>query len=80
MFSAEKGKGAFLNNVKLPIKGYIPTSFEGVIASVDLKRLNKKLVSRISTTPPNSSQRNFGASALDPTLFMQWRDWIRINR
>jgi myo-inositol-1(or 4)-monophosphatase len=139
MFYAEKGKGAFLNDVKLPIKEYIPTVLDGAIASVDLKRLNRKLAARISTTPPYSSQRNFGASALewcftaagrfdlylhggqnlwdyaagclileeaggrmcgfdlddfwkeplwqrsviaalDPNLFLQWRDWIRINR
>ncbi len=139
MFSAEKGKGAFLNKAKLPVKEYTPTAFEGAIASVDLKRLNKKLAAIISTTPPCSSQRNFGASALDwcftaagrfdlslhggqnlwdyaagslilkeaggrmcgldsddfweqplwersviaaldPNLFLQWRNWIRINQ
>ena len=139
MFSAEKGKGAFLNKSKLPVKEYTPTAFEGAIASVDLKRLNKKLAAIISTAPPCSSQRNFGASALDwcftaagrfdlslhggqnlwdyaagslileeaggrmcgldfddfweqplwersviaaldPNLFLQWRNWIRINR
>jgi len=139
MFSAEKGKGAFLNKSKLPVKEYTPTAFEGAIASVDLKRLNKKLAAIISTTPPCSSQRNFGASALDwcftaagrfdlslhggqnlwdyaagslileeaggrmcgldlddfweqplwersviaaldPNLFLQWRNWIRINQ
>ena len=139
MFSAEKGKGAFLNKAKLPVKEYTPTAFEGAIASVDLKRLNKKLAARISTTPPYSSQRNFGASALDwcftaagrfdlslhggqnlwdyaagslileeaggrmcgldlddfwkqplwersviaaldPNLFLQWRNWVRINQ
>jgi len=139
MFSAEKGKGAFLNKSKLPVKEYTPTAFEGAIASVDLKRLNKKLAAIISTTPPCSSQRNFGASALDwcftaagrfdlslhggqnlwdyaagslileeaggrmcgldlddfweqplwersviaaldPNLFLQWRNWVRINQ
>ena len=104
-----------------------------------MKRLNKKLAARISTTPPYSSQRNFGASALDwcftaagrfdlslhggqnlwdyaagslileeaggrmcgldlddfwkqplwersviaaldPNLFLQWRNWVRINQ
>lgn len=139
MFYAEKGKGAFLNDVQLPIKEYIPTVLDDAIASVDLKRLNRKLAARISTTPPCSSQRNFGACALewcftaagrfdlylhggqnlwdyaagclileeaggrmcgfglddfwkeplwqrsviaasDPNLFLQWRDWIRINQ
>lgn len=64
MFYAEKGKGAFLNDIKLPIKAYIPT-LDGAIASVDLKRLNRKLATKISTTPPYFSQRNFGSCALE---------------
>ena len=138
MFYAEKGKGAFLNEVKLPIKEYIPTKLDDAIASIDLKRLNRKLATTISTAPPCSSQRNFGAcalewcftaagrfdlylhggqnlwdyaagylileeaggrmcgfdlddfwkeplwqrpiiAALNPSLFIQWRDWIRKN-
>ena len=35
------------------------------LASVDLKRLKKKLVTQLATHPPYCSQRNFGASALD---------------
>ena len=64
MFHAEIGKGAYLNGEKLPIKGYTPT-LSDAIASVDLKRLNSKLATAISTVPPFSSQRNYGACALD---------------
>tara|TARA_Y100001936_G_C16068297_1_gene668777 strand:- start:255 stop:1040 length:786 start_codon:yes stop_codon:yes gene_type:complete len=65
MFYAERGKGAFLNNIKLPIKKHIPTLLNNTVASIDLKRLNKKLTTIVSTTPPYASQRNFGACALD---------------
>ena len=139
IFYAEREKGAFLNDIKLPIKKSIPTVLDNALAGIDLKRLNRKLAARISTTPPCSSQRNFGAStldwcytatgrfdlylhggqnlwdyaagylileeaggrmcglglddfwkeplwqrsviaALDPNLFLQWCDWIRINQ
>tara|TARA_Y100001936_G_scaffold252955_1_gene315050 strand:- start:1769 stop:2572 length:804 start_codon:yes stop_codon:yes gene_type:complete len=65
MFYAEKGKGAFLNDTRLPIKKYIPTLLNNAVASIDLKRLNKRLTATVSTTPPYASQRNFGACALD---------------
>jgi myo-inositol-1(or 4)-monophosphatase len=39
MFYAEKGKGAYLNGEKLPIKEYTPTLGDAM-ANVDLKRLN----------------------------------------
>ncbi len=64
MFYAEKGKGAYLNGEKLPIKKHVP-AFCSAIAEVDLKRLSYKLAAAIATDPPCSSQRNYGASALD---------------
>lgn len=64
MFYAEKGKGAYLNGEKLPIKEYTPTLGDAV-ANVDLKRLNGKLGTAISTAPPFSSHRNYGACALE---------------
>ena len=139
VFYAEKGKGAYLNGEKLPIKGYTPTLGDAM-ASVDLKRLNSnKLGTAISTVPPFSSQRNYGAcalewcftaagrfdlylhggqklwdyaagclileeagghmcgfdrndfwkeplwqrsiiAALNPGLYVQWRDWVRLHR
>ncbi len=64
MFSAEHGKGAFLNGEKL-VGREAAVTLEQALASVDLKRLKKKLVTQLATNPPYSSQRNFGASALD---------------
>lgn len=138
MFYAEKGKGAYLNGEKLPIKEHVP-ALRNAMASVDLKRLDYRLAAAVSTAPPCSSQRNYGASALewcytaagrfdlclhggqklwdyaagclileeagghmcgfdqddfwaeplwqrsviaalDPGLFLQWRDWVRTHR
>lgn len=64
MFSAEHGKGAFLNSEKL-VGREAAVTLDQALASVDLKRLKKKLVTQLATNPPYSSQRNFGASALD---------------
>jgi myo-inositol-1(or 4)-monophosphatase len=64
IFYAEKGKGAFLNGVEMPIKQRVPTLQEAV-AEIDLKRLSDKLASALSIEPPFSSARNFGASTLD---------------
>lgn len=64
LFYAEKGKGAFLNGVELPIKQRVPSLRESV-AEIDLKRLDDHLAAALSTRPPFSSARNFGASTLD---------------
>ncbi|MBS4098671.1 MAG: inositol monophosphatase family protein [Sulfuricella sp.] len=64
MFYAEQGRGAFLNGVRLPIKAHVP-AFHHTMAAVDLKRLSRELARDIAAAPPFSSQRNFGASALD---------------
>ena len=64
MFAAEHGKGAFLNGEKL-VGREAAATLEQALASVDMKRLKKKLVTQLATNPPYSSQRNFGASALD---------------
>lgn len=138
MFYAEKGKGAWLDDQKLPLKRHVP-AFQGAMASVDLKRLGYKLAAQISSSPPYYSQRNYGAcslewcytaagrfdlylhggqklwdyaasclileeaggrmcgfdqddfwaeplwqrstiAALDPGLFLQWRDWVRAHK
>lgn len=64
MFAAEHERGAFMNGEKLLGRdSVIPLA--QALASVDLKRLKKKLVTQLATHPPYSSQRNFGASALD---------------
>jgi myo-inositol-1(or 4)-monophosphatase len=64
MFAAEHGKGAFLNGEKL-VGRETQGALKKALASVDLKRLKKKLVTQLAAYPPYSSQRNFGASALD---------------
>lgn len=64
MFCAEQGKGAFLNDARLPIKQRAPP-LAGAMAGVDLKRLPRDLAQRIASRPPYFSQRNFGASTLE---------------
>ncbi len=64
MFAAERERGAFLNGEKL-IGREAVGNLEQSMACVDMKRLKRKLASRLSAEPPYSSQRNFGASALD---------------
>ncbi|HEX5363927.1 MAG TPA: inositol monophosphatase family protein [Gallionella sp.] len=64
LFAGELGKGAFLNGEELIGRDPVG-SLSQALASVDLKRLDAKLVLQLATQPPYSSQRNFGASALD---------------
>lgn len=64
MFHAERGRGAYLDSVRLPIKAHVPL-LHHAMASVDFKRLAKDLARELAAAPPFASQRNFGASALD---------------
>jgi len=64
VFAAESGKGAFLNGAVL-VKREGAESLHEALANVDLKRLGTRLVAQLASNPPYSSQRNFGASALD---------------
>jgi myo-inositol-1(or 4)-monophosphatase len=64
VFYAEKGKGAFLNGVELPIHDE-PRAMRECVAQVDLKRLPENLSSALGRRPPYSSQRNFGAATLE---------------
>ena len=63
-FYAEKGKGAYLNGERLPIKEYSP-DLHRCMAGVDFKWLGDKLSAQLASSPPYSSQRNYGASTLD---------------
>jgi myo-inositol-1(or 4)-monophosphatase len=63
-FAAERGRGAFLNGEKL-VSRTVATNLSGALASVDMKRLDGRLIAQLATSPPYSSQRNFGASALE---------------
>ncbi len=63
-FAAERGRGAFLNGKKLLVRTTAAT-LGAALAGVDMKRLDGKLAAALAGSPPYSSQRNFGASALD---------------
>ena len=62
-FSAEQGKGAYLNGVRLANTGM--KKMEDCIANVDYKRLTKELASNLVRCPPYRSQRNLGSSVLE---------------
>jgi myo-inositol-1(or 4)-monophosphatase len=64
LFAAELGKGAFMNGEKL-IGRESAVPLARALACVDLKRLPAKLLKKLVSKPPYTSQRNFGASALD---------------
>jgi myo-inositol-1(or 4)-monophosphatase len=64
VFAAELGKGAFLNGEKLVGRDGART-IDQALASVDMKRLDTRLVTQLAIHPPYFSQRNFGASTLD---------------
>lgn len=63
-FSAEKGKGAWLNGDPLLAPRAVRPLKQG-IALIDLKRLSAELAARVVSQPPYSSQRNLGSGALD---------------
>lgn len=63
MFTAARGKGAFLNGLRLsPLP--VPR-LRNSIGLVDFKRLPARLAQRLASAPPYSSQRSFGSAALD---------------
>lgn len=72
MFSAIKGKGAWLNEdpLKCQRSGF---KLSNAIAIVDLKRLSKPLAQKILLEPPYKSQRNLGSCVLE------WA-WMAANR
>jgi myo-inositol-1(or 4)-monophosphatase len=63
-FTAEEGKGAFLNGAELKIPGQA-LALNKAIAVIDLKRLPAQLSASLASQPPFASQRNFGSGALD---------------
>ncbi|MEO5861128.1 MAG: inositol monophosphatase [Burkholderiales bacterium] len=63
-FYAERGAGACLNGVELPIHERSLT-MRDAIAEVDFKRLPGPLRLALAEQPPFSSQRNFGAATLE---------------
>lgn len=62
-FAAERGRGAWLNGVRLRPAPAPP--LERSIALVDFKRLPAAFAQRLAGSPPYRSQRSFGSVALD---------------
>ncbi len=71
-YTAQKGKGAWLNDVPMPQLSECP-SLRRSMAAVDLKRLGPRLGGTLGQHPPYGSQRSFGSSALE------WC-WLAANR
>lgn len=63
MFTAELGRGAYLNGQRLPLSPR-KTKISEAIAEVDIKRLPKSLIQSLISNPPYYSQRNFGSCVL----------------
>ena len=65
MFTAERGRGAWLNGRPLPLR-HAPKKLNESIAGVEVKYLRSgKLASRMQTLHPFGSQRSMGSSTLD---------------
>lgn len=65
MYAAERGKGAYMNGIPLPLKKTLNPLSEA-IAGVEVKYLRSgKLASRMQTLAPCGSQRSMGSSTLD---------------
>ncbi len=64
MFSAETGRGAWLNDSPLPISQHT-RSMHHAMAGIEFKRIPRNIALQLAGQPPFSSQRNFGASTLD---------------
>ena len=65
MYAAERGQGAHMNGVALPLKKTLNPLNEA-IAGVEVKYLRSgKLASRMQTLAPCGSQRSMGSSTLD---------------
>lgn len=64
MYTAEAGKGAWLNSVRLPLAGSAE-KLADAMAGIDFKRLPLQLAAQLASDPPYHSQRNLGSGALD---------------
>lgn len=63
-FYAERGRGAYLNGQRLPLRRP-HRQLDECVAGVDFKRIAKPLADALATHPPYYSQRNFGSSAVE---------------
>ena len=64
MFSAERGRGAWLNGERLPIRER-SVPLREAMSGIDVKRLPRRLACAIADHPPFFSSRNYGASTLE---------------
>ena len=64
-FSAELGKGAFLNGQPLKAPEHPAQSLAKCTAIIDFKRLPPELATRLACQAPYASQRSYGSVALD---------------
>ena len=64
-FSAELGKGAFLNGKPLKAPEQPAPALEKCTAIIDFKRLSPELATRLACQAPYASQRSYGSVALD---------------
>lgn len=64
MFSAQRFKGAYLNDQRLDLRAMADVE-KITIGTVDFKRLSSALASKLVANPPYKSQRSFGSVALD---------------
>ncbi|NOQ88913.1 MAG: inositol monophosphatase [Gammaproteobacteria bacterium] len=65
MFTAIKGKGAYLNGISIDYSQMKFTENKPIVAEIDLKRLPEKLAVKLVTESIFASQRNIGSSAID---------------
>ena len=65
MFTAIKGKGAYLNDVLIDHTELPKIKDKPVVAEIDLKRLPDELAVKLVTESIFASQRNIGSSAID---------------
>ena len=63
-FSAERGRGAWLNGEPLRVTEKV-RAIRHCVAEVDLKRLAKPLAAKVAAEHPFASQRQLGSAALD---------------
>ncbi|VAW52191.1 Inositol-1-monophosphatase [hydrothermal vent metagenome] len=65
IFTAIKGQGAYLNDVKINHSEMNFAENKPIVAEIDLKRLPEKLSVKLVTENIFASQRNIGSSAID---------------
>lgn len=65
MFTAIKGKGAYLNDELIAHDNLKSMANKPIVAEIDLKRLPEKLAIKLVTESIFASQRNIGSSAID---------------